>query len=154
MTDLQDAPVSGAAEAPASRYDAIIIGAGYAGMYAVKRLRDIGFSVRALEMGDGVGGTWYWNRYPGARVDVESIEYSYSFSEDLQQEWEWTELMASQPELERYLNWVADRLDLRRDIQLETRVTALTYDEDRAEWTVEADTGDRFVCRFVIAATG
>src|SRR5579884_2219225 len=111
------------------RFDVIVIGAGLAGLYAVHLLRERGFSVRALEKGEGVGGTWYWNRYPGARCDVQSVEYSYSFSKEIEQEWEWTELMPAQPEIEAYVNFVADRLDLRRDIQLTTVVTALTYDE-------------------------
>ena len=140
-------------EAP-RRLDVVVIGAGVAGLYAVHLLREHGFSVRSLEKGDGVGGTWYWNRYPGARCDVQSIEYSYSFSDEIQQEWEWTELMPAQPEIEAYLNFVADRLDLRRDIQLSTTVTALTYDEDDASWLVETDGPDRFVARWVIAATG
>jgi cation diffusion facilitator CzcD-associated flavoprotein CzcO len=136
------------------RYDVIVIGAGFAGLYAVHLLRDSGFSVRALERADGVGGTWFWNRYPGARCDVQSIEYSYSFSKEIQEEWEWTELMPAQPEIEAYLNFVADRLDLRRDIQLNTTVCALSYDEADARWSVETTDGQRFVASFVIAATG
>jgi cation diffusion facilitator CzcD-associated flavoprotein CzcO len=135
-------------------YDVIVIGAGFAGLYSVHLLREAGFRVRALERADGVGGTWFWNRYPGARCDVQSIEYSYSFNKEIQQEWEWTELMAAQPEIEAYLNFVADRLDLRRDIQLSTTVTALTYDEAEDRWTVETDGGARFVARWVIAGTG
>ncbi len=116
-------------------------------------LREAGFTAQVFEAGDGVGGTWFWNRYPGARVDLQSVEYSFSFA-GLQDEWDWTELMAPQPELEAYLNWVADRLDLRRDIKLSSRVTAATYDELSATWSVETDRGDRVVSRFVIAATG
>ena len=134
--------------------DAIVIGAGFGGLYALHKLREIGLRARVLEMGDGVGGTWYWNRYPGARVDVEGIEYSYSFSKEIEQEWDWSEVMPSQPELERYLNFVADRLDLRRDIQFSTTVVAATYDEARGEWTVRTDTGESFVARYVNAATG
>ncbi|HZU77648.1 MAG TPA: NAD(P)/FAD-dependent oxidoreductase, partial [Dehalococcoidia bacterium] len=134
--------------------DVIVIGAGFGGLYMLHKLRELGFSARVLEMGDGVGGTWYWNRYPGARCDVQSIEYSYSFSPEIEQEWNWTELMPSQPEIERYLNFVADRLDLRRDIQFETKVTALTFDEDDDRWSVETDRGGRFLARFVVAATG
>src|SRR3954468_16485183 len=100
-------------------FDAIVVGAGFAGMYMLHRLRGLGFSVRVYESGSGVGGTWYWNRYPGARCDVESVQYSYQFSESLQQEWEWTERYATQPEILRYANHVADRFDLRRDIQLD-----------------------------------
>ncbi|HET6795133.1 MAG TPA: NAD(P)/FAD-dependent oxidoreductase [Acidimicrobiales bacterium] len=136
------------------RYDVVVIGAGFAGLYAVHLLRERGYSVVALEKGDGVGGTWYWNRYPGARCDVQSVEYSYSFSKEIQEEWEWTELMPAQPEIEAYLNFVADRLDLRRDIRLSTRVTSLTYDEQAASWLVETDGPDRFDARWVIAATG
>ena len=100
-----------------------MVGAGFAGLYMLYRLRDAGFSTRVFEAGTGVGGTWYWNRYPGARCDVESMEYSYSFSEALQQEWEWTERYAGQPEILRYANHVTDRFDLRRDITFDTRVT-------------------------------
>ena len=109
--------------------DAVVVGAGFAGMYMLHRLRGLGLSARVFEAGAGVGGTWYWNRYPGARCDVESMDYSYSFSEELQQEWEWTERYATQPEILRYLEHVADRFDLRRDIRFETRVTGATWDE-------------------------
>ena len=102
--------------------DAVIVGAGFAGLYMLHRLRGMGFKARVLEAGSGVGGTWYWNRYPGARCDVESVQYSYQFSDALQQEWEWSERYAAQPELLRYANHVADRFDLRRDIQFNTRV--------------------------------
>src|SRR4051794_8076810 len=98
-------------------YDAIVVGAGFAGMYALIKLREAGFTARALEAGDGVGGTWYWNRYPGARCDVESLDYQYSFSEELQEEWNWTERYATQPEILRYANRVADKFDLRPDIK-------------------------------------
>ena len=110
-------------------FDAVIVGAGFAGLYMLHRLRGLGFSTRVYEAGSGVGGTWFWNRYPGARCDVESLEYSYSFSEELEQEWQWTERYASQPEILRYLNYVAERLDLKPDIQFETRVTAAIFDE-------------------------
>ena len=115
--------------------DAVIVGAGFAGLYMLYRLRGLGLSARVFEAGKGVGGTWYWNRYPGARCDVESMDYSYSFSDELQQEWHWTERYASQPEILRYINHVADRFDLRRDIQLETRVTAALFDEATDRWT-------------------
>jgi cyclohexanone monooxygenase len=134
--------------------DAIIVGAGFAGLYALHRLRGLGFSVRVFEAGDGVGGTWYWNRYPGARCDVESMDYSYSFSDELQQEWRWTERYASQPEILSYINHVADRFDLRRDIQLSTRVTRAVYDEAASRWTLETGRGDRVSARFCIMATG
>ena len=105
-------------------YDVVVVGAGFAGMYMLHRLRGLGFSVRVYEQGSGVGGTWYWNRYPGARCDVESMQYSYSFSEELQQEWDWSERYASQPEILRYANHVADRFNLRPHIQFDTAIKA------------------------------
>ncbi|MDH4386966.1 MAG: NAD(P)/FAD-dependent oxidoreductase [Caulobacter sp.] len=137
-----------------SRCDVVIVGAGFSGMYLLHRMRGLGLSARVFEAGAGVGGTWYWNRYPGARVDVESQEYSYSFSEELQDEWLWTERYAAQPELLDYLNHVADRFDLRRDIQFDTRVTAATFDEARALWTVATDGGETVQARYCIMATG
>jgi cyclohexanone monooxygenase len=135
-------------------FDAVVIGAGFAGMYMLHRLRKLGVSARVYESGDGVGGTWYWNRYPGARCDVESLQYSYSFDDQLQQEWEWTERYPRQDEILRYLDHVADRFDLRKDIQFETRVTSATYDEDTGLWTITTDRGDRVVARFLISAMG
>ena len=134
--------------------DAVVVGAGFAGMYMLHRLRGLGLSVRVFEAGDGVGGTWYWNRYPGARCDVESMDYSYSFSEELQQEWRWTERYSAQPEILKYANHVADRFDLRRDIQFGTRVTAAVFDEAASRWTIETDRGDRVTARCCIMATG
>ena len=134
--------------------DAVVVGAGFAGLYALHRLRGLAFSVRVFEAGDGVGGTWYWNRYPGARCDVESMDYSYSFSDELQQEWRWTERYASQPEILTYINHVADRFDLRRDIQLSTRVMSAVFDETTSRWTIETGRGDRVSARFCIMATG
>ena len=134
--------------------DAVVVGAGFAGMYMLHRLRGLGLSVRVYEAGGGVGGTWYWNRYPGARCDVESMDYSYSFSEELQQEWRWTERYSAQPEILKYANHVADRFDLRRDIQLGTRVTTAVFDEAAARWTIETDRGDRVTARFCVMATG
>jgi len=134
--------------------DAVIVGAGFAGLYTLHRLRGLGLSARVFEAGSGVGGTWYWNRYPGARCDVESMDYSYSFSDELQQEWRWTERYASQPEILRYINHVADRFDLRRDVQLETRVTAAVFDEATSRWAIETDRGDRVSAQFCIMATG
>ena len=136
------------------QYDVIVVGAGFAGLYALHRLRSEGFSVRVLEAGAGVGGTWYWNRYPGARCDIESLQYSYSFSEEIQQEWEWSELYAGQPEIQRYMNFVADKLDLWPDIQLNTRVTAADYDEAACRWWLETDQGATFSARFCVMATG
>ena len=138
----------------AQRYDAVVVGAGFAGLYALHRMRGHGLRVRVLEAGSGVGGTWFWNRYPGARCDVESLEYSYSFSEELQQEWSWSERYPAQPELLRYLEHVADRFELWPDIQLDTRVTAATFDEDADEWTVTTEAGEVFSARFCVMATG
>ncbi len=138
---------------PAS-YDAVVVGAGFAGLYMLYRLRQLGLSARVFEAGDGVGGTWYWNRYPGARCDVESMQYSYSFSEELQQDWHWTERYPSQAEILRYIDHVADRFNLRRHIQLETRVTAAHYEGVAKLWQVETDRGDVVSARFCIMATG
>ena len=134
--------------------DVVVVGAGFGGIYMVHQLREHGFSVRALEAGDGVGGTWYWNRYPGARCDVPSLEYSYGFSEALQSEWEWTEIMPAQAELERYLNHVVDRFDLRCDIQLGSRVTSAEFDEATARWDVGTERGEHFSAAYVVMATG
>jgi cyclohexanone monooxygenase len=136
------------------RYDAIVVGAGFSGLYALHRLRGLGLSVRVLEAGGGVGGTWYWNRYPGARCDVESLEYSYSFSEELQQEWSWSERYPAQAELLRYLEHVADRFGLWPDIQLDTRVVEAAYDEDTGRWTVATEAGERFSAQWCVMATG
>jgi cyclohexanone monooxygenase len=138
----------------ARHVDAVIVGAGFAGLYALYRLRGLGFSAQVFEAGDGVGGTWYWNRYPGARCDVESMDYSYSFSDELQQEWKWTERYAAQPEILNYINHVADRFDLRRDVQLSTRVTAAVFDEATNRWGIETDRGDHVSAQFCIMATG
>jgi len=135
-------------------YDVVVVGAGFSGLYMLHKMRSRGYSVRVYEAGDGVGGTWYWNRYPGARVDIESQEYSYSFDETLELEWEWTERYASQPELLKYINHVADRFDLRRDVQLNTRVTAARYDEATKRWAVTSDRGDKVTAKFVVMATG
>ena len=134
--------------------DAVIVGAGFAGLYMLHRLRNLGFSACVLEAGGGVGGTWYWNRYPGARCDGESMFYSYQFSDELQQEWEWSERYAAQPEILRYANHVADRFDLRRDIRFNTRVTAAIYNETAARWTIESEDGAHVSARFVVMATG
>jgi len=136
------------------RYDAVVVGAGFAGLYMLHRLRGLGLSARVFEAGGGVGGTWYWNRYPGARCDVESMEYSYQFSDELQQEWRWSERYSPQPEILAYLNHVADRFDLRRDIQFDTRVDAAHFDEPAARWTLQTSDGARWSARFVVMATG
>ena len=135
-------------------FDAVIVGAGFAGLYMLHRLRGLGLSAKVYEAGKGVGGTWYWNRYPGARCDVESMDYSYSFSDELQQEWRWTERYSAQPEILKYINHVADRFDLRRDIQLETRVKSAIFDETTNRWTIETDRGERVSARFCVMATG
>jgi len=140
--------------APVLDYDAIIIGAGMSGMYQLHRLRELGIRVRVFEAGTGVGGTWYWNRYPGARFDSESYSYGYSFSQELLDEWNWSEHFAGQPETLRYLNHVADKFDLRRDIQFRSRVTAATYEENTRSWNVTLQDGSRFRTRFLITAIG
>jgi cyclohexanone monooxygenase len=135
-------------------FDVAIVGAGFAGLYALRRLRGLGLRVRAYERGGGVGGVWYWNRYPGCRCDVESILYSYSFSEELQQEWTWSQRYAAQPEILSYLEHVADRFDLRRDIQLDTTVTGMRFDEITRRWTVELDGSSTVTATFVVMAGG
>jgi len=145
---------SSADEAVAAEFDAVIVGAGFAGLYLLHRLRALGFRVIVLEAGDGVGGTWYWNRYPGARCDIESLQYQYSFSDELQREWNWSERYAAQPEILAYLNHVADRFDLRRDIRFGTRVISARFDESRDEWAIETDHGHAIGAKFCIMATG
>ncbi len=136
-------------------FDAVVIGAGFSGLYMLYRLRDkLGMSARVYERGDGVGGTWYWNRYPGARCDSESYVYCYSFDKELVQEWEWSGKYPEQPEILRYLNHVADRFDLRRDIQLNTSVTAARWLEDENRWLIETDQGDRVTARYLITGIG
>lgn len=132
--------------------DIVIIGAGFSGMYAIHRLRN--HKVVCFEAGDGVGGTWYWNRYPGARVDIESMEYSYGFDEALQQEWHWPEHFSAQPDLERYANHVADRFNLREHVRFSNAVRSLEFDEASNLWHVHSEKGDHVTCRYVIAATG
>ncbi len=136
------------------RVDAVVVGAGFAGLYAAHRLTGLGLRVRGFEAGDGVGGTWYWNRYPGARCDIESLEYSYQFSEELAREWEWSERYAGQPEILAYLEHVADRFDLRRHFRFGHRVIAARYDEDSGGWTVATDAGARARGSFLVLATG
>jgi cation diffusion facilitator CzcD-associated flavoprotein CzcO len=140
---------------PATAFDAIVVGAGFAGMYALYRLRDkLGLSVRVYEAGAGVGGTWYWNRYPGARCDSDSYIYCYTFDDKLLQEWEWSERYPEQPEILRYLNHVADRFALRKDIQFGTCVTGAAYDEAAKRWNVRTDSGDVVTAKYVIGAVG
>src|SRR3984885_10920976 len=135
-------------------FDAIIIGAGMSGMYQLYRLRELGLRVRVFEAGTGVGGTWYWNRYPGARFDSESYTYAYSFSQELLAEWSWSEHFAGQPETLRYLNLVADKFDLRRDIQFRSRVAAAAWEEGTRSWNVTLQDGSHFRTRFLITAIG
>ncbi|MFF9455732.1 flavin-containing monooxygenase [Streptomyces flaveolus] len=134
--------------------DVVVVGAGVTGLYTVHRLRSLGYSVRGFERGDDVGGVWYWNRYPGARCDVESVDYSYSFDEELQQEWDWSEKYAAQPEIMRYLRHVADRFDLRRSYTFSTSVTSAELDEEALRWTVRTDGGEVLSARFCVFAVG
>ena len=152
---LQQTPGAGTQFAEEiEQFDTIIIGAGVTGLYQLYRLRQLGMSVRVFEDGAGVGGTWYWNRYPGARFDSESYTYGYSFSEELLQEWDWKEHFSGQPENERYLNYVADKFDLRRDIQFNTRVSSAVYDECESRWQVQTEDGQRAGAQFLITAVG
>src|SRR5947207_10097621 len=155
MSALQ--PVSRKSHAAGSEsetYDVVVVGAGFAGMYMLHRLRALGLTVRVYEQGGDVGGTWYWNRYPGARCDVESMQYSYSFSDELQQEWDWSERYAPQPEILKYANHVADRFGLRPDIQFSTRVERAAFDEGGNLWSVTLSDGKTVTARFVVLATG
>jgi cation diffusion facilitator CzcD-associated flavoprotein CzcO len=140
--------------APGLDFDTIVIGAGISGLYQLYRLRELGQTVRVFEAGTGVGGTWYWNRYPGCRFDSESYSYGYSFSQELLDEWDWTEHFAAQPETERYLNHVADKLDLRRDIRFRSRVTAAIWDEERHAWDIALEDGVRSRSRYLVSAVG
>ena len=135
-------------------FDAIVIGAGVAGLYQLYKLRELGLRVRVFEAGSGVGGTWYWNRYPGARFNSESWTYGYSFSKELLEEWDWEEHFAAQPHTERYLNYVADKFDLRRDIQFNSRVAAAHYREETRSWEIVLEGGERYSTRFLITAIG
>jgi cation diffusion facilitator CzcD-associated flavoprotein CzcO len=144
-------PTNGGNGGRSSDFDVVVVGAGFAGMYMLHRLLQMGFSTRVVEAGGGVGGTWYWNRYPGARCDVESMEYSYQFSDELQQQWEWSERYAAQPEILRYANHVADRFDLRRDIQFDSRVLAASFEETSSRWTIETSEGALTAAHCVMA---
>lgn len=138
-----------------TEHDVIIIGAGFAGIYGIHRFRDqMGLDVLGFDAAGDVGGTWYWNRYPGARVDIESIHYSFSFDPQLQQEWHWTEKFAAQPEILRYLNHCADRYDIRRSVQFNTRVVEVTWDEQADHWRVTTDTGQVHTARFFVSGAG
>jgi cation diffusion facilitator CzcD-associated flavoprotein CzcO len=137
-----------------AKFDAIVVGAGVSGLYQLYKLRELGLTARVFETGTNVGGTWYWNRYPGARFDSESWTYGYSFSDELLQEWNWAEHFASAPETERYLNYVADKFDLRRDIQCRSRVSAAHYREDARGWDITLEDGRRYHARFLVTAIG
>ena len=140
--------------APATHYDAVVVGGGFAGLYSLHKLRGQGLKVRVYEAGDGIGGTWFWNRYPGARVDIQSLEYSYQFDEDLQQQWEWSERYAPQSELLDYANHVADRFELWPDIKLNTRVISAHFEEAEGLWRVATDAGDQVTATYLVMATG
>ncbi len=150
----QDPVVEASRNGDAEEYDVLIIGAGVTGLYSLYRFRELGFSVKSFEDASGVGGTWYWNRYPGARFDSESYTYGYSFSEDLLQEWDWKELYSGQPENERYLNYVADKFDLRRHIRFNSRVVSCVYDQDANRWELTMQDGHRARGQFLITAVG
>ena len=139
---------------PAETVDAVVVGAGFSGMYQLHKLRDMGLSVKVFEAGEDVGGTWYWNRYPGARVDIESMAYSFSFSKELEQDWVWSEKYSPQPELLRYAQHVAERFDLKRDISFNTRVASAHFDEDNDQWLVTTECGRRVRARYLVMATG
>ena len=145
------APERGALEGD---YDAVVVGAGFGGLYALHRLRELGLSVIGFEAAPEVGGTWYWNRYPGVRCDVPSLYYSYTWSADLRREWRWSEKYATQREILDYARYVAERFELRDLIRFETRVTAATFDEAEAVWQVTTDRGDRIRARFCVMASG
>jgi cyclohexanone monooxygenase len=153
MVQTQDRSLAEATGHTAS-FDAVVVGAGFSGLYLLWRLRRLGLSVRIIETGDGVGGTWYWNRYPGARVDSPSMQYSLSFDSDMEQEWNWGEHYSAQWELEKYANHVADRFDLRRDIQFETTVVGASYDEPTGRWIIKTDRGDAISAKYFITAAG
>ncbi len=153
MVQTQDRSIA-QATGPTASFDAVVVGAGFSGLYLLWRLRRLGLSVRVIETGDGVGGTWYWNRYPGARVDSPSMQYSLSFDSDMEQEWKWGENYSAQWELEKYANHVADRFDLRRDIQFETTVVGASYDEATGRWIIETDRGDALSAKYFITAAG
>ena len=146
--------IAASATCDVCEFDAVVIGAGVSGLYQLYKLRQLGLKVRVFEAGTGVGGTWYWNRYPGARFDSESYTYGYSFSPELLEEWNWEERFASQPETEQYLNYVTDKFDLRRDIQLRSRVASALYDEGLRGWKIELEDGRRYTARFLITAIG
>ena len=137
-----------------STVDAVIVGAGFSGMYAIHKFRKIGLTMKCFEAGSGVGGTWYWNRYPGARCDIPTTDYTFSWDPDLETEWTWSEKYATQPEILRYAQYVADKHDLRRDITFDTGVTSARWDDAAATWTVATSSGETIRTRFYVMATG
>ena len=141
-------------ELDGTQIDVVVVGAGFAGLRNLHTLRERGLSVAVLEAGSDVGGVWFWNRYPGARCDVESYDYSYSFSEELEQDWRWSERYATQPEILRYINHVADRFDLRRDVHLHQRMTRASWGEPAGRWSVHTEAGARWNARYLVMATG
>src|SRR5436190_17890708 len=148
MANIQQSATA-TAQGPIEEFDAIVIGAGVSGLYQLYRLRELGLKVRCFEDGSGVGGTWYWNRYPGCRFDSESETYGYSWSKELLEEWNWKEHFSGQPENERYLNLVAEKFDLRRDIQFKSHVTSLKCDETANRWDVQIENGQSMHAQFV-----
>jgi cation diffusion facilitator CzcD-associated flavoprotein CzcO len=154
MMTAANGAVSTPSSSSESELGAVIVGAGFGGMYMLHRLRQLGLKTKVFDRATGVGGTWYWNRYPGARCDVESMQYSYSFSEELQQEWHWSEKYSAQPEILEYANHVADRFDLRRDMQFETSIESAHFDEAAGRWIIKTDQGEEFRPRYCIMATG
>ncbi|SDY74316.1 cyclohexanone monooxygenase [Modestobacter sp. DSM 44400] len=146
--------IVGVEDEPVRELDVVVVGAGFGGVYALHRLRKLGFTVQVFEAGSDIGGTWFHNRYPGARCDIESLDYSYSFDDELQQDWHWTERYASQPELLRYIHHVAERFDLRRDIRCDARVVSATFDDDTSRWLVRTEDGEAVSARFCVLATG
>src|SRR5947209_14913774 len=135
-------------------YDAVVVGAGFSGLYLLHRLRGLGLRVRVYDAAGDVGGTWYWNRYPGARCDIPTTDYTYSFDPELEDEWTWSEKYATQPEILRYLQHVTERYDLRRDIEFSTRVDAAEWDDTAKLWRVRTDKGDELTCKSYVMATG
>ncbi|MBL4585112.1 MAG: NAD(P)/FAD-dependent oxidoreductase [Pseudomonadales bacterium] len=135
-------------------FDVIVVGAGFGGMYMLHKLREQGFSAKVIEAGDGVGGTWYWNRYPGARCDIESLDYQFGFSDEIQRGWSWTERFSAQPEILRYAQWVSEKLDLLKDIQFKTRVIQTNFNEQKNNWSIETDTGETYTGKYCVMATG
>jgi cation diffusion facilitator CzcD-associated flavoprotein CzcO len=156
MSENQMAKADHVDQSPAENFDAIVVGAGFSGLYMLHSLRKLGLSVRVYEQGGGVGGTWYWNRYPGARCDSESVYYMFSdrMSEEILDEWNWSERYAAQPEILRYLEFVTDKMDLRRDIQFNARIVAAAYDAERNSWNVRLEDGTTSSARFLVTAVG